>query len=128
MIRHTPRSTRTDALFPYTTLFRSGIDRRDRYSVNCLAHLWRADRSSTSLAGSILGDVVRGADLSTYPDEIAHRIRLPRRVDALTDRHPALHDARASFGEGRRRDAGIVLYLAGAYRTEQRVVGAESVR
>ncbi|HEY9547270.1 MAG TPA: ACP phosphodiesterase [Solimonas sp.] len=83
--------------------------------MNFLAHLWLADRSSTSLAGSILGDVVRGADLSTYPDEIAHGIRLHRRVDALTDRHPALHDARASFGEGRRRYAGIVLDLVGDY-------------
>src|SRR3546814_13972804 len=28
MIRRPPRSTRTDTLFPYTTLFRSGRDRR----------------------------------------------------------------------------------------------------
>src|SRR3546814_1193681 len=30
MIRRPPRSTRTDTLFPYTTLFRSGDARRDR--------------------------------------------------------------------------------------------------
>src|SRR3546814_4187279 len=29
MIRRPPRSTRTDTLFPYTTLFRSGLDRAD---------------------------------------------------------------------------------------------------
>src|SRR3546814_7307337 len=29
MIRRPPRSTRTDTLFPYTTLFRSFIDRKD---------------------------------------------------------------------------------------------------
>src|SRR3546814_3511510 len=29
MIRRPPRSTRTDTLFPYTTLFRSGDGRRD---------------------------------------------------------------------------------------------------
>src|SRR3546814_13201938 len=28
MIRRPPRSTRTDTLFPYTTLFRSGLDER----------------------------------------------------------------------------------------------------
>src|SRR3546814_20910822 len=28
MIRRPPRSTRTDTLFPYTTLFRSGVSRR----------------------------------------------------------------------------------------------------
>src|SRR3546814_828531 len=30
MIRRPPRSTRTDTLFPYTTLFRSADDRRQR--------------------------------------------------------------------------------------------------
>src|SRR3546814_15072412 len=30
MIRRPPRSTRTDTLFPYTTLFRSEADRRQR--------------------------------------------------------------------------------------------------
>src|SRR3546814_17526735 len=29
MIRRPPRSTRTDTLFPYTTLFRSELDRRE---------------------------------------------------------------------------------------------------
>src|SRR3546814_5090453 len=29
MIRRTPRSTRTDTLFPYTTLFRSAVGRKD---------------------------------------------------------------------------------------------------
>src|SRR3546814_10658216 len=29
MIRRPPRSTRTDTLFPYTTLFRSAVDLRD---------------------------------------------------------------------------------------------------
>src|SRR3546814_7505024 len=36
MIRRPPRSTRTDTLFPYTTLFRSGgeaMDRLDRLAV-----------------------------------------------------------------------------------------------
>src|SRR3546814_8099972 len=32
MIRRPPRSTRTDTLFPYTTLFRSGFD-QDPYQV-----------------------------------------------------------------------------------------------
>src|SRR3546814_14701713 len=30
MIRRPPRSTRTDTLFPYTTLFRSGLEALDR--------------------------------------------------------------------------------------------------
>src|SRR3546814_4484685 len=37
MIRRPPRSTRTDTLFPYTTLFRSGIARID--DVHTAQHL-----------------------------------------------------------------------------------------
>src|SRR3546814_1530492 len=31
MIRRTPRSTRTDTLFPYTTLFRSAVAHEERF-------------------------------------------------------------------------------------------------
>src|SRR3546814_12570437 len=44
MIRRPPRSTRTDTLFPYTTLFRSNLD-RDRVAF--------VDES----AGTVVGDV-----------------------------------------------------------------------
>lgn len=83
--------------------------------MNFLAHLWLADRTRTSLAGSILGDVVRGADLSTYPEDIALGIRLHRRVDAATDRHPVIQALREDFAPGQRRYAGIVLDLAADY-------------
>src|SRR3546814_17423207 len=33
MIRRPPRSTRTDTLFPYTTLFRSPLERAEREAV-----------------------------------------------------------------------------------------------
>jgi acyl carrier protein phosphodiesterase len=80
--------------------------------MNFLAHLWLADRTGTSLAGSVLGDVVRGADLSAYPHEIAEGVRLHRRVDARTDRHPLIRTLREQFAPESRRYAGIVLDLA----------------
>src|SRR3546814_9985247 len=46
MIRRPPRSTRTDTLFPYTTLFRSPVSRgpvRSRYSHNPVGRLLMAD-------------------------------------------------------------------------------------
>lgn len=83
--------------------------------MNFLAHLWLADQTKTSFAGAILGDVARGADLSAYPDEIARGIRLHRKVDAATDRHPSIVAARERFVQGRRRYAGIVLDLVCDY-------------
>jgi acyl carrier protein phosphodiesterase len=83
--------------------------------VNFLAHLWLADQTKTSFAGAILGDVVRGADLSAYPDEIARGIRLHRKIDAATDRHALIVAARQRFAQGQRRYAGIVLDLVCDY-------------
>src|SRR3546814_1592500 len=44
MIRRPPRSTRTDTLFPYTTLFRSSARRAARSASNSPASCWRRRR------------------------------------------------------------------------------------
>src|SRR3546814_14177551 len=70
MLRRPPRSTRTDTLFPYTTLFRSAIVAR-------LASGWsmaRLDRTMKAIlrAGTYeliaRGDVPVGAAVSEYVD------------------------------------------------------------
>src|SRR3546814_7787557 len=46
MLRRPPRSTRTDTLFPYTTLFRSRnqlVQKFHRFRAECLPHLWCID-------------------------------------------------------------------------------------
>src|SRR3546814_19203077 len=50
MIRRPPRSTRTDTLFPYTTLFRSSRDGRDPQIVACRGydHNFVLDKGVTS--------------------------------------------------------------------------------
>lgn len=80
--------------------------------MNFLAHLWLAGRSDIPFAGAILGDIVRGSDLSAYPDAIATGIRQHRRIDMLTDSHPRIVALRAGFPQGVRRYAGILLDLA----------------
>src|SRR3546814_3416878 len=42
MIRRPPRSTRTDTLFPYTTLFRSGRSPRTDWSVSSELAAWKS--------------------------------------------------------------------------------------
>src|SRR3546814_3454021 len=65
MIRRPPRSTRTDTLFPYTTLFRSGAAdmlRSERYAglfrVDRAAHALEHDRFLAEQIGDELGAVV----------------------------------------------------------------------
>lgn len=80
--------------------------------MNFLAHLWLAERTQTSLAGAILGDEFRGRIPADMPAALALAIGLHRRVDAVTDRHPAIQSARERFPAGARRYGGIVLDIA----------------
>src|SRR3546814_5644835 len=57
MIRRPPRSTRTDTLFPYTTLFRSLPQRR-------LAILQRAQRRAANDRNVVTREVVRRQQLA----------------------------------------------------------------
>lgn len=79
--------------------------------MNFLAHLYIAEQRAADPAGAVLGDVVRGRDLSHLPDAVSHSIRLHRRIDAVCDRHPSTRHALAQFPAGPRRYAGIVLDL-----------------
>src|SRR3546814_985021 len=55
MRRQPPRSKRTDTLFPYTTLFRSGLAAPERRQA------WRHHRGADRLAG-VLARLARGPD------------------------------------------------------------------
>lgn len=77
--------------------------------MNWLAHLRLAHGGDEALVGAMLGDFVRGPDLSAYPPVMRREIRLHRRVDAFTDSHPRVVALRERFPDGRRRFAGIVL-------------------
>src|SRR3546814_8784646 len=110
MIRRPPRSTRTDTLFPYTTLFRSRVfDNSYRHSSE-IASLARdigkdanendidrllkvddaADAPVVRLLHSLLEEAVarRASDIHIAPDENVLRIRL--RIDGM------LHEDRKS--------------------------------
>src|SRR3546814_9117729 len=71
MIRIPPRSTRTDTLFPYTTLFRSLAGRVPPASLGQVPAVgWRASlvpyrQGMAALAGECRGRLVIGAHLGT---------------------------------------------------------------
>src|SRR3546814_6218248 len=71
MIRRPPRSTRTDTLFPYTTLFRSmrGHSRRKTDDVRRS----NARISSVRMSGRELGDAGQRQDHPSQCDRTVHR-------------------------------------------------------
>jgi len=79
--------------------------------VNYLAHLHLGGDAPQQLLGSLYGDFVKGPLAGRFPAEIEAAIQLHRRIDAFTDRHPLIEQARARFPAERRRTSGILLDL-----------------
>src|SRR3546814_429138 len=65
--RRPPRSTRTDTLFPYTTLFRSVVVERDRADVGEPVGL--GHRHARELGGHIVEDALDDPIVGGYRDE-----------------------------------------------------------
>ena len=79
--------------------------------MNSLAHLHLGGAGPSQLLGSLYGDFVKGRLDGRFGVEIETAIRLHRRIDAFTDRHPLVERARARFPVERRRTSGILLDL-----------------
>src|SRR3546814_19618673 len=100
MIRRPPRSTRTDTLFPYTTLFRSG-DRRG---------LWRdierlrADHLVPPARNRILG---RGREAKQHVP--CRRLSRPRPPAVKLERIRTIMEERHIGDAERRRARGVAL-------------------
>src|SRR3546814_2137863 len=99
MIRRPPRSTRTDTLFPYTTLFRS-LPIRQRESAN---------RNAVVLVGD-----ASGTQLSTY---FSHGLALRAECTAATEKSRACRHAADTISAAA-NDIGTTARAAG-----NRVVG-----
>ncbi|AOM41184.1 ACP phosphodiesterase [Xenorhabdus hominickii] len=77
--------------------------------MNFLAHLHLAALSESSLLGNLLADFVRGSPEGLFSSDIVAGIRMHRRVDTLTDKHPLVIEARRLFRCEYRRVAPITL-------------------
>ena len=78
-------------------------------SMNYLAHLHLGGSQPAQLLGSLYGDFVKGPLDGRWPADIESAIRLHRRIDAFTDGHPLILQAKQRFPVERRRVAGILL-------------------
>jgi acyl carrier protein phosphodiesterase len=77
--------------------------------MNYLAHVYLARYHPDAMLGALLGDFSRPGDEAHYNDIVRREILMHRRVDAFTDRHPLVLEAKGLFRQETRRFAGIAL-------------------
>ena len=77
--------------------------------MNYLAHLLLSGPDPDWQLGGLLGDFVKGPLTGERPQAIEDGIRLHRRIDLLSDQHPAYLSALARLGPRWRRLGGIAL-------------------
>ncbi len=56
--------------------------------MNFLAHLFLTRHHEALMVGNFLGDFLQNRDLPAYPEQVRRGVRLHRRIDSFTDRHP----------------------------------------
>lgn len=79
--------------------------------MNYLAHLHLGGPQPADMLGSLYGDFVKGPLNGQWPSNIEAGIRLHRQIDAYTDSHPLVLQAKQRFPTERRRYAGILIDL-----------------
>ncbi|MDS4021139.1 MAG: ACP phosphodiesterase [Candidatus Competibacter sp.] len=79
--------------------------------MNYLAHFHLAGEDPELLAGSLLGEFLRGPVPGDWSPGVRLGVRLHRQVDAFTDAHPVTARSRGRFQPPLRRYAGILIDL-----------------
>lgn len=77
--------------------------------MNYLAHIYLAKQSDEAMLGALLGDFVKLDISGKYSREVEQEILMHRMVDAFTDTHRVIKQAKQCMPEARRRYAGILL-------------------
>src|SRR3546814_1889101 len=103
MIRRPPRSTRTDTLFPYTTLFRSGL-RHDEDVAEVRMAGARKMRVAETLDRRVVVAVARGVIVAVA--DLAGRVGVGRQLDHAEGRGRAGEGVALGAGPDHRIDEG----------------------
>ena len=77
--------------------------------MNYLAHLFLASDKGNARLGGLLADFVRGDAKRQYSADIQFEIHMHKLIDAYTDSHPVVLNAKKLVEEKKRRYMGIVL-------------------
>ena len=76
--------------------------------MNYLAHLYFANKTKTSLLGSILADFMKGNAHKAFDSDVIEGIRLHRQIDKFTDTHATVKLSKSRISISRRRFSGIL--------------------
>src|SRR3546814_10656765 len=106
MIRRPPRSTRTDTLFPYTTLFRSDRDRHALAADDALAVAQRRDR---------IDEAARAFGHSRLDEMLIALVVEAHRDDRSALRQNALGKVGGTLGDEAQRHAIFGAFLGAAF-------------
>src|SRR3546814_19537117 len=118
MIRRPPRSTRTDTLFPYTTLFRSPQGRRDRGGPQATCQTERRHDWPPGTLARCRGP--RDCPLSLFPRQGSPVRRAGRRGTAPPRR--AAGAGKIGSTSGRERVCQYVLIVVGALLFNKKIL------
>ena len=77
--------------------------------MNWLAHVALSPNHAQFQLGNLLADIVPKRDETHYPLAFQAGCACHRAIDAFTDAHPLVHEAKALVGAGALRYAGVVL-------------------
>src|SRR3546814_4788687 len=132
MIRRPPRSTRTDTLFPYTTLFRSYRSRRGTETAlaNRVEHryIMFRQRVGRSPLRASEGEESPGSTETTVPDNV-RRLRATGVRESATESRPPTASARRKVkGCGKSAPRGRHRTRHGKPHREQGRIGMARVR
>ena len=77
--------------------------------MNHLAHLALSPADPHWRIGALLGDFVRGQDLTAHPEGVRRGIELHRAIDAFTDAHATFQASRRRIDGPLRRFSGVLV-------------------
>ena len=76
--------------------------------MNYLAHLFLAKKDPYSMVGNLMGDFMKGVDLTQLPSSVVLGIQNHQMIDAFTDKHQKVCALKKCLSPERKRFSGII--------------------
>lgn len=79
--------------------------------MNFLAHAYLARNSESLLIGNFIADFVKGNQIDKYDNDIIRGIRMHRKIDDFTDKHPVFKKSKKRILLKYRHYSGVIIDL-----------------